>query len=106
MVVVAMVCAAPEPKADPKAKSEPGVLAYSAPLVASAVVERSFHGNLAPYVASPYVASPYVASPYVASPYVASRYVASPHVNSPYLASPYVNSPYLASPYSSPLLYR
>jgi hypothetical protein len=87
-MVVAMVCAAPEPKAAPKA--EPGVVAYSAPLVASAVVERSFHGNFAPYVASPYVASPYVASPYVSSPYVASPYVASPY----------------AAAYSAPLLYR
>lgn len=106
-MVVAMAFAAPEPKADPKAKAEPGVVAYSAPLVSSAVVERSFHGNFAPYVAaaSPYVASPYVASPYVASPYVASPYVASPYVASPYVASRYVASPYAAA-YSAPLLYK
>lgn len=100
-MVVAMVFAAPEPKADPK----PGVLAYSAPVVASTVLERSYHGNFAPYVASPYVASPYVASPYVSSPYVASPYVASPYVASPYVASPYVASPYAAA-YSAPLLYK
>lgn len=93
-MVVAMVAA--EPKAAPKA--EPGLaVAYtapvvaSAPLVTSAVYERSFHGKASPFIASPYLASPYVASPYVASPYVASPYVA---------ASPY------AAAYTAPLLYR
>lgn len=81
-MVVAIAFAAPEPKAAPK----PGVLAYSAPLVTSAVYERTFHGNLAPFAAAPYVASPY-AAPYAAAPYVASPYVASPYVASPYAAA-------------------
>lgn len=73
LAFVAMACAAPEPKADPKAQ----ILAYSAPLVSgvvpSAVYERSYHGNFAyPYAAAPVVSSAYVASPYVSAPVVAA----------------------------------
>lgn len=77
-MAVAIVLANPEPKADPKAKADPGVLAYSAysaPLVSSyvpaAVVERSYHGNGFAY---PYVSAPIVASaPYTAA-YAAPLY--------------------------------
>lgn len=87
LMTIAVVFATPEPKADPKAKADPAVLAYSSPLVSaplvssplvssyvpSAVYERSYHGNFAyPYAAAPYVAAPVVgASPYVAAPYAA-----------------------------------
>ncbi len=60
-MVLVVVFANPAPKADPK----PGVIAYSSPLVSSyvpsaAIVERSYHGNLAyPYVSAPLLASPY-----------------------------------------------
>lgn len=69
-MVVAMVLANPEPKA----KADPQVLAYTAPVVASyvpsAVYERSYHGNFAyPYVSAPLVA----ASPYAAA-YTAPLY--------------------------------
>lgn len=58
------VFAIPAPKADPK----PGVIAYSAPLVSSyvpsaAIVEQSYHGNLAyPYASAPLLTSPYAYS--------------------------------------------
>lgn len=58
------VFANPAPKADPK----PAVIAYSSPLVSSyipsaAIVERSYHGNLAyPYAAAPLLSSPYTYS--------------------------------------------
>ncbi|XP_053684374.1 cuticle protein 16.5 [Sabethes cyaneus] len=72
LVIVALASVSAEPK--------PGVLAYSAPLVAApaaAVYERTYHGNIAPlaaaYAAAPYVASPYVAAPLAYSaPYVAA----------------------------------
>ncbi|XP_058828302.1 cuticle protein 16.5-like [Topomyia yanbarensis] len=62
--------------ADPK----PGVLAYSAPLLAAApgaaVYERTYHGNFAPlaaYASAPYIAAPYAAAPLAYSaPYVAA----------------------------------
>ena len=85
---VALVAASPAPKADPEAK--PGVVVsaplVSAPLVASsAVVERSFHGNLAyPYVAG--YSAPLVAAP-AYSPYAYSAY-----------------SPYAAA-YTAPIIY-
>lgn len=52
---------------EPKAKADPQLLAYSAPVVAnyapSAVYERTYHGNFAyPYASAPLVA----ASPYAA----------------------------------------
>ncbi|XP_029727513.1 cuticle protein 16.5-like [Aedes albopictus] len=69
------------------AEPKPGVLAYSAPLVAAApaafvsegtaVYERTYHGNIAPvapvaaYAAAPYVAAPLAYSAYSA-PYVAA----------------------------------
>jgi hypothetical protein len=73
MIIAAVAFADPEPKADPKAK--PAVVAYSAPLVASAyvpsaaIIERSYHGNgfVYPYASAPYVA----ASPYAYSAYTA-----------------------------------
>lgn len=60
-MALVVVFANPEPKADPK----PQVFAYSSPLVASyvpsaAIVERSYHGNLAyPYASAPLLTSPY-----------------------------------------------
>ena len=66
MALVVIVSCNPEPKADPKAK--PQVFAYSSPLVASyvpsaAIVERSYHGNLAyPYASAPLITSPYAYS--------------------------------------------
>jgi hypothetical protein len=65
LMAIAMVCAAPEPKADPKAKADPGLLAYSAPLVASSYVPYAYSAY--PYVSAPYVSAPYVASPYAAA---------------------------------------
>ncbi|CAO1330700.1 unnamed protein product [Diamesa hyperborea] len=89
-VAIAMVAAAPEPKATPEAK--PGVIAYSspyvsAPLLSSALVERSYHGNLAYAAGYPYSA-PLVAAPVAYSPYSA------------------YSSPYAYSAYSAPLLYK
>lgn len=75
-MTLAIAFANPEPKADPKAKADPGVIAYSAPLVSSyvpaAVVERSYHGNFAyPYVSAPFVAAaPYAAA--YSAPYTAA----------------------------------
>ena len=66
-MAVAMVCANPEPKADPKAKADPGVFAYSAPLVTSSYVPYAYSAYNYPYASAPYVASPYIASPYAAA---------------------------------------
>lgn len=60
---MALVVVLALPKADPKPK--PDIIAYSAPLVSSyvpsaAIVERSYHGNLAyPYASAPLLTSPY-----------------------------------------------
>lgn len=65
MMALVVVFANPEPKADPK----PDILAYSSPLVtgyipSAAIVERSYHGNLAyPYASAPLLASPYYTAP-------------------------------------------
>lgn len=90
-VTIAMAAANPEPKANPEAK--PGVFAYSSPYISApllssaAVVERSYHGNLAYAAGYPYSA------PLVAAPVAYSAY------------SPY-SSPYAYSAYSAPLLYK
>lgn len=65
-MALVVVFANPDPKADPKAKPE--IFAYSSPLFASyvpsaAIVERSYHGNLAyPYASAPLLSSPYAYS--------------------------------------------
>ena len=66
---MAIVVVFAEPKPEPKAK--PGVLAYTAPVVAAgyvpsaAYVESTYHGNFGyPYVSAPYVAAPYAYSAY------------------------------------------
>jgi hypothetical protein len=70
LMTIAMVCASPAPKADPEAKADPGVLAYTAP-----VVDYSFSPYVSPYAAYSYpsfASAAYVASPYIASPYAAA----------------------------------
>ncbi|XP_058460967.1 uncharacterized protein LOC131436319 [Malaya genurostris] len=71
IICLFVVIAVASISADPK----PGVLAYSAPLIAaapaSAVYERTYHGNIAPLAA--YAAAPYFAAPLAYSaPYVAA----------------------------------
>jgi hypothetical protein len=70
MSAAVVVFANPAPKADPK----PDVIAYSSPLEArfvpsAAIVERSYHGNLAyPYASAPLLASPYAYSAAYSAP--------------------------------------
>lgn len=66
---VVVVFSSPAPKADPK----PGVIAYSSYVPSAAIIERSYHGNLAyPYVSAPLLAT----SPYAYSAaYTAPLYV-------------------------------
>ncbi|KAL1395559.1 hypothetical protein pipiens_002821 [Culex pipiens pipiens] len=80
LIAVASVAAEPKPEA------KPGVLAYSAPLVAAApaayaytaggaVYERTYHGNIAPVAPlAAYASAPYVAAAPLAysAPYVAA----------------------------------
>ncbi|XP_065093704.1 uncharacterized protein LOC135714296 [Ochlerotatus camptorhynchus] len=77
--VIAVALVSAEPK--------PNLVAYSAPLVAaapaafvsqgSAVYERTFHGNTAPFApVAAYASAPYVAAPLAYSAYPAPYYTA------------------------------
>lgn len=101
VLLVAVALASAEPKADAK----PGVLAYSAPLVAatsSQAIVRNYNGlsypAYSPY--SPYspYSAPLIAAPAAAVPFAYSAYTASPYA---YAAAPFGVAPL---PYSAPVV--